>query len=109
MAVLLAQNNTVELVDPLADKVEKVNRRESPIADKELRDYLENRALSLRATCDGDSAYQDAEYVVIATPTNYDTEQNYFDTSSVESVIVQVLKVNLGAVIVISGRAVSRA
>ena len=101
MAVLLAQNNSVELVDPLTDKVEKVNRRASPIADRELSDYLENRALSLRATCDGDRAYQDAEYVIIATPTNYDTEENYFDTSSVESVIVQVLKVNPGAVIVI--------
>jgi UDPglucose 6-dehydrogenase len=101
MAVLLAQNNSVELVDPLTDKVEKVNRRASPIADKELSDYLENRALSLHATCDGDCAYQDAEYVIIATPTNYDTEQNYFDTSSVESVIAQVLKVNPGAVIVI--------
>ena len=101
MAVLLAQNNSVELVDPLTDKVEKVNRRASPIADKELSDYLENRALSLHATCDGDCAYQDAEYVIIATPTNYDTEQNYFDTSSVESVIAQVLQVNPGAVIVI--------
>lgn len=101
MAVLLAQNNSVELVDPLTDKVEKVNRRESPIADKELSDYLENRELSLHATCNGDSAYQDAEYVVIATPTNYDTEQNYFDTSSVESVITQVLKVKPSAVIVI--------
>lgn len=101
MAVLLAQNNTVELVDPLTDKVEKVNRRESPIADRELSDYLENRVLSLHATCDGDCAYQDAEYVIIATPTNYDTEQNHFDTSSVESVIAQVLKVNPGAVIVI--------
>lgn len=101
MAVLLAQNNSVELVDPLTDKVKKVNRRASPIVDKELSDYLENRELSLHATCDGDCAYQDAEYVIIATPTNYDTEQNYFDTSSVESVIAQVLKVNPGAVIVI--------
>lgn len=101
MAVLLAQNNSVKLVDPLIDKVEKVNRRKSPIADKELSDYLENRTLSLYATCDGDSAYRDAEFVIIATPTNYDTEQNHFDTSSVESVIEQVLRVNPAAVIVI--------
>lgn len=101
MAVLLAQNNSVKLVDPLIDKVEKVNRRKSPIADKELNDYLENRTLSLYATCDGDSAYRDAEFVIIATPTNYDTEQNHFDTSSVESVIEQVLRVNPAAVIVI--------
>ena len=101
MAVLLAQNNSVEVVDPLTDKVEKVNRRLSPIVDKELSDYLENRVLYLHATCDGNCAYRDAEYVIIATPTNYDTEQNYFDTSSVESVIAQVLKVNPGAVIVV--------
>lgn len=101
MAVLLAQNHTVELVDPVAEKVQKVNRRESPIADKELSDYLANRTLHLSATCDGDSAYHDAEYVIVATPTNYDTEQNYFDTSTVESVILQVLEVNPGAVIVI--------
>lgn len=101
MGVLLAQNNDVCLVDPIKEKVDKVNRRESPIADKELSDYLTNRRLSLGATCDGDLAYQDVEYVVIATPTNYDTEKNYFDTSSVESVISQVLRVNPDAAIVI--------
>lgn len=101
MGVLLAQNNDVCLVDPIKEKVDKVNRRESPIADKELSDYLTNRRLSLVATCDGDLAYQDVEYVIIATPTNYDTEKNYFDTSSVESVISQVLRVNPDAAIVI--------
>ncbi len=101
MGVLLAQNNDVCLVDPIKEKVDKVNRRESPIADKELSDYLTNRRLSLVATCDGDLAYRDVEYVIIATPTNYDTEKNYFDTSSVESVISQVLRVNPDAAIVI--------
>lgn len=101
MAVLLAQNNMVKLVDPLIDKIEKVNKRKSPIADEELSNYLETRTLSLYATCDGDFAYQDAEFVIIATPTNYDTEQNHFDTSSVESVIHQVHRVNPAAVIVI--------
>lgn len=101
MAVLLAQNNSVEIVDTLAGKVEKINRKVSPIADLELSEYLANRALSLHATYDGNLAYSDSDFVIIATPTNYDSEQNYFDTSSVESVIEQVMQVNPSAVIVI--------
>lgn len=101
MAVLLAQNNNVCLVDPVSDKVKKINQKVSPIVDKELKDYLENHQLCLEATSDGDSAYSHSEYVIIATPTNYDPEKNYFDTSSVESVIEQVLRVNPAAVIII--------
>jgi len=101
MAVLLSQHNSVTAVDVLPDKVEKINRRLSPLADRELEDYLRTKKLDLTATLDGDAAYSDAEFVIIATPTNYDPVKNYFDTSSVESVIRQVLRVNSEAVIVV--------
>lgn len=100
-AILLAQHNKVYAVDVLADKVDKINRRESPIVDKEIQEYLASKELDLTATLDGEEAYKQAEYVIIATPTNYDVKRNYFDTSSVEQVIKLVQKVNSHALIVI--------
>ncbi len=88
-------------VDVAPEKVEKINRRQSPIQDAEIEQYLAEKALDLTATLDGDSAYREAEIVVISTPTNYDPKLNYFDTSSVESVIAQVNRVNPDAAIVI--------
>ena len=101
MAVLLAQHNTVTAVDIVPEKADLINRRISPIADSEIQEYLSTRPLDLTATTDGDSAYRNAELVLISTPTNYDPDQNYFDTSSVESVIRQVMAVNPGAAVVI--------
>ena len=89
LAVLLAQNNDVTAVDVVQAKVEQINARISPIADKEIEEYLKQKPLSLTATTDGESAYKNAEIVVIATPTNYDPNKNYFDTSSVEGVVQQ--------------------
>ena len=101
LAVLLSQHHQVTAVDVAKDKVEKINRRQSPIQDAEIEQYLAEKALDLTATLDGDSAYREAEIVVISTPTNYDPKLNYFDTSSVESVIAQVNRVNPDAAIVI--------
>jgi len=101
IAVLLSQHNTVTAVDILPEKVEMINNRKSPIIDKEIEQYLSEKKLDLTATTDGDSAYKDAKFVIICTPTNYDPDKNYFDTSSVESVIQQVIKVNPDAVIII--------
>ncbi|MCQ2427893.1 MAG: nucleotide sugar dehydrogenase [Clostridia bacterium] len=101
MAVLLAQHNSVTAVDVIPEKVEMINGRRSPIADKEIEEFLSEKELDLRATLDGDSAYRDAEIVIISTPTNYDEKKNYFDTSSVESVIEQVIAVNPDAVMII--------
>ena len=101
MAVLLAQHNTVTDVDIVPEKADLINRRISPIADSEIQEYLSARPLDLTATTDGDSAYRNAELVLISTPTNYDPDQNYFDTSSVESVIRQVMAVNPSAAVVI--------
>jgi len=101
MAVLLAQHNTVTAVDIVPEKADLINRRISPIADSEIQEYLSNRPLDLTATTDGDSAYRNADLVLISTPTNYDPDQNYFDTSSVESVIRQVMAVNPSAAVVI--------
>lgn len=100
-AILLAQNNEVVAVDIIEKKVEMINNRKSPIVDKEIEEYLQNKKLNLRATLNGEEAYKDADFVIISTPTNYDSEKNYFDTSSVENVIEQVLKVNKDAMIVI--------
>ena len=101
MAVLLSQRNTVTAVDVVEEKVRLVNDRISPLQDREIEQYLQTKALDLTATTDGDTAYRDAELVVVAVPTNYDTEENYFDTSLVERVIRQVLAVNPDAAIVI--------
>ncbi len=101
IAVLLSQNNEVTAVDIVQEKVDMINNRKSPIADKEIEEYLSSKKLNLTATIDGNDAYKDAELVIISTPTNYDPKQNYFDTSSVETVIKQVISVNPDAMIVI--------
>lgn len=101
LAVLLAQRNDVIAVDIIPEKVELLNNKKSPIIDKEIEEYLSTKPLKFSATLDGDSAYKIADYVIIAAPTNYDPEKNYFDTSAVESVIEQVLRVNETAVMVI--------
>lgn len=100
-AIILAQHNTVYALDIVKEKVDMINQRKSPIVDKEIEEYLAGKPLDLTATTDDVEAYTDAEYIVIATPTNYDTEQNYFDTSSVKSVIERVLEINPQAVMVI--------
>ena len=101
IATLLAQHNHVTAVDVVPGKVDMINRRQSPIQDEYIEKYLAEKELDLTATLDGESAYRDADFVVIAAPTNYDTQRNFFDTSHVEEVIDLVLKVNPGAVMVI--------
>ena len=101
MAVLLAQHNTVTAVDVAQDRVRKLNERQAPVIDKEAQDYLSSKPLDLTATTDGRAAYAAADYVIVTTPTDYDTEKNYFNTSSVEQVIEEVLDCNPRAVIVI--------
>ena len=101
MAVLLSQHNTVKAVDLVKERVDMINAGKSPIIDKEIQEYLSTKKLDLEATTDGNGAYQDAEFVIISTPTNYDPKLNYFDTSSVESVIQQVIAVNPDAVMII--------
>ncbi len=100
-AILLAQNNDVTAVDIIPSKVDMINARKSPIIDKEIEEYLTEKEIHLTATTDGDTAYAKADFVVISTPTNYDPTKNYFDTSSVESIIQQVIAVNPDAVMVI--------
>ena len=100
-AILLAQNHEVIAVDVVQEKVDLINQRKSPIIDKEIMEYLAEKELNLTATTDGVSAYRDAEFVIVSTPTNYDPKMNFFDTSTVESVIDIVLKVNSKAIIVI--------
>ena len=100
-AILLAQHHEVTAVDIIKEKVEMINQRRSPLVDREIEDYLANAKLDLTATTDGVHAYENADYVIISTPTNYDEKKNYFDTSSVEEVLELVLKVNPHAVIVI--------
>ena len=101
IATLLAQHNHVVAVDVIPEKVDLINNKKSPIVDPEIEDYLANKELDLVATLDGESAYKDAEFVVIATPTNYDSAKNFFDTSAVEAVIELVKKVNPNAYMVI--------
>lgn len=101
IATLLAQHNRVTAVDVIPEKVDKINNRISPIQDEYIEKYLAEKKLNLMATLDGESAYRNADYVVIAAPTNYDPVKNYFDTHSIEDVIDQVLKVNPDAVMVI--------
>mgnify|MGYP000162850696 CR=1 FL=1 len=101
MATLLAQNNHVIAVDVISEKVDLINSRKSPIQDEYIERYLDEKELDLIATLDGEAAYKDAEFVVIAAPTNYDSKRNYFDTSAVEAVIQLVIKVNPDAIMVI--------
>ena len=101
IATLLAQHNHVTAVDIIPEKVELINNRKSPIQDDYIEKYLVEKDLDLTATLDGDSAYKDADFVIIAAPTNYDSNKNYFDTSAVEAVIELVLKVNPNAIMVI--------
>lgn len=100
-AILLAQNNEVVAVDVVPEKVEMINNKKSPIVDKEIEEYLANKELNLTATLNAELAYKAADYVIISTPTNYDPHKNYFDTSSVETVIELVMKINPRAIMVI--------
>ena len=100
-AVLLAQHNKVFLVDVIKEKIDKLSRKESPIEDKYIIEYLSNHELNLIPTTDGDSAYAKADYLIVAAPTNYDDELDYFDTSVVESIIEQALRVNPNIVIIV--------
>ena len=100
-AILLAQNNEVVALDIIEEKVQMINNKKSPIVDTEIEEYLANKELNLVATTDSYKAYQDADYVIISTPTNYDPDKNYFNTRSVEAVIANVLSINPDATMVI--------
>ena len=101
IAILLAQHHHVTAVDIIPEKVEKINRRQSPIQDEYIEKYLAEKELDLTATLDAEAAYRDADFVVIAAPTNYDSKKNYFDTSAVETVIQLVIRANPDAIMVI--------
>ena len=101
MATLLAQHNEVVAVDIIPEKVEMINRRVSPIQDEYIEKFFQEKELNLTATLDPETAYKEAEFVIIAAPTNYDSQKNFFDTSAVESVIQQVMRINPNAVMVI--------
>ena len=101
LAVLLAQHNKVTAVDIVPEKIEMINNKKSPIRDEYIEKYLVEKNLDLLATLDGDAAYRDADFVIVAAPTNYDSKKNFFDISAVEAVIKQVMAVNADAVIVI--------
>jgi UDPglucose 6-dehydrogenase len=105
IATLLSQHHPVMAVDVIPEKVEMLNRRQSPIQDEYIEKYLAEKELQLTATLDGAAAYRDADFVVIATPTNYDPVKNYFDTSRVEEVIELVKSVNPRAIMVIKSTA----
>ena len=100
IATLLSQHHPVVAVDIIPEKVEMINRKQSPIVDKEIEEYLATKPLNLRATLDAEEAYRDADFVVIAAPTNYDPVKNFFDTSAVEKVIETVMKCNPNAIMV---------
>ena len=100
-AILLSQHNEVLAVDIVQEKVDLINGRKSPIIDKEIEEYLSTKDLNLRATTDGEAAYKDADFIIISTPTNYDPDKNYFDTSSVEAVVELVKKCGSKATVVV--------
>ena len=101
LAVLLAQHNEVVAVDIVSEKVDLINSKKSPIQDEYIEKYLAEKGLDLTATLDAETAYKDAEFVIVAAPTNYDSRKNFFDTSAVEAVIALVMKYNPDAIIVI--------
>lgn len=101
LATLLSQHNKVTAVDIVPEKVDLINHHKSPIVDKEIEDFLANKDLNLKATLDAESAYKESDFVIIATPTNYDSEKNFFDTSAVEAVIKLVKKYNPNAIMII--------
>lgn len=101
LAVLLSQKNKVTAVDVIKEKVDLINKRISPIQDNEIEEYFATKDLNLTATLDGESAYKDAKFIIVSTPTNYDTEKNFFDTSSVEAVLTLINKVNPDANVII--------
>ena len=101
LATLLSQHNEVTAVDIVPEKVDLINNHKSPIVDKEIEDFLANKDLNLKATLDAEAAYKNADFVIIATPTNYDSEKNFFDTSAVEAVIKLVKKYNPHAIMII--------
>lgn len=100
-AILLAQHHQVRVIDIIEEKVDKINRKESPIVDSEVQEYLAHKSLNLMATTDPYKAYEDADFVIIATPTNYDLEKDYFNTRTVEAVIANVLAINPDATMII--------
>lgn len=100
-AILLAQHNEVLAVDIVQDKVDFINNKKSPIVDKEIEEYLQNKKLNLTATTDAEKSYSEADYIIISTPTNYDSEKNYFDTSSIETVLDIIAKVNNKTTVII--------
>ena len=101
MSVLLSQYNEVVAYDVVKDKVDKVNKKISTVKDKEIEEYLKNKQLNLRATLDYEDAFNNAKFVIISTPTNYDDEKNYFDTSSVEDIIEKVIKMGIQTTMVV--------
>ena len=101
IATLLAQHNHVTAVDVIPEKVEKINKKISPIQDEYIEKYLAEKELDLTATLDAEAAYKDADFVVIAAPTNYDSQKNFFDTGAVEAVIKLVMQYNPNAIMVI--------
>lgn len=101
LAVLLSQHNEVTALDIVQEKIDMINNKKSPISDKEIEEYLKTKDFKLLATTDKQKAYKDAEYIIIATPTDYNPEKNYFDTSSVDSVIKDVVNINPEATIII--------
>ena len=100
-AILLAQNNEVTAIDIIQSKVDLINSKKSPIVDKEIEEFLSTKNLKLKATIDGESAYKEADFIIISTPTNYDADKNYFDTSSIESVLDLLKKINCTSIVVI--------